>query len=88
MDQKHFTDPTAAADLIRLYESSRLLPFFGSGFTKGLRSKSSRVPDAIQLTQKITEIASSNCDDVNEAQEILKVTDLKKHLIFYLIRNM
>lgn len=78
MDQKHFKDPTAAADLIRLYESSRLLPFFGSGFTKGLKSKSSRVPDAKQLTKKITEIASSNCNDTNEAQEILKITDLKK----------
>lgn len=78
MEQKHFSDPTAAADLIRLYESSRLLPFFGSGFTKGLKSKSSRVPDAKQLTQKITEIASSNCSDAHEAQEILKITDLKK----------
>ncbi|HUE90788.1 AVAST type 5 anti-phage protein Avs5 [Pseudomonas sp.] len=78
MEQRHYTEPSAAADLRRLYESSRLLPFFGSGFTKGLRSKSSRVPDAKQLTQKITEIASSNCLDQSEAKEILKITDLKK----------
>nr|WP_180203845.1 AVAST type 5 anti-phage protein Avs5 [Pseudomonas sp. SbOxS1]NYU03607.1 hypothetical protein [Pseudomonas sp. SbOxS1] len=78
MDQKHFMDPSAATDLRRLYESSRLLPFFGSGFTKGLKSKSSRVPDARQLTEKITEIASSNCIDPSESQEIRKITDLKK----------
>lgn len=78
MDQKHFTDPAVAMDLKRLYESSRLLPFFGSGFTKGMRTKSSRVPDAKQLTQKITEIASSNCSDESDCIEIRKITDLKK----------
>ncbi|HCD9086940.1 TPA: AVAST type 5 anti-phage protein Avs5 [Pseudomonas aeruginosa] len=77
MDQIHYSDPSAALDLQRLYKSSKLLPFFGSGFTKGLRSKSARVPDAKQLTQKITEIASGNCRDPEDAEAIRKINDLK-----------
>lgn len=77
MEQLYFKDPTSAEKIRRIYASSRLMPFFGSGFTKGERARKGRVPDANGLTEQIVNMASQKCQDPKAAAEILQISDLK-----------
>lgn len=77
MEQLHFSDPAASAEILRIYESGRLLPFFGSGFTKDERARKGKVPSAAAMAGHITDMASERCGDPQTAAEIKKITDLK-----------
>lgn len=78
MEQIHFTDPSATRQIQTLFKASRLLPCFGSGFTKGAKARRGRVPDAAELTSLITKIA---CDKLapgsTEKAEISEIKSLK-----------
>lgn len=78
MEQIHYKDPVAAERIQRLFKSSHLIPFFGSGFTKGERAKKGRVPDAKELVEFITDAAASR-DGLasDEAAQIKSITKLK-----------
>lgn len=78
MDQTHFSDQRAAQELIGLFKSSRLIPFFGSGFTRGAKAKKGKSPDAAELTKKITELAASKIDlPEDEKKQIMGIANLK-----------
>lgn len=77
MEQLHFLDPAVSAEIIRIYESGRLLPFFGSGFTKDERARKGKVPSAASMTRHITDMASERCQDPQIAEQMKKITDLK-----------
>ena len=78
MEQIHFTDASATQQIQTLFKASRLLPFFGSGFTKGSTAKRGRVPDGAELTTLITKVASEKTEtDPVERAQILGITALK-----------
>ncbi|OAX89288.1 hypothetical protein A7D16_07455 [Xanthomonas nasturtii] len=77
MEQQHFKEPAASAEIRRIYESGRLLPFFGSGFTKDEKARKGRVPSAASMTKHITTMASERCKDPQIAQQMRNITDLK-----------
>lgn len=78
MDQTHFSDQRSAQELIGLFKSSRLIPFFGSGFTRGVKAKKGRSPDAAELTRKITELAASKIDlSEDDKNQIKSIKNLK-----------
>ncbi|EEP2128910.1 hypothetical protein HA780_003371, partial [Salmonella enterica] len=74
MDVIHFKSENADNELKSLFRSSQLIPFFGSGFTKGVRAKKGKIPDAEQLTKHITELASTK-EDLTE-KEIKEINDI------------
>jgi hypothetical protein len=88
--QTHYLDKNSSQELITLFKSSRLLPFFGSGFTKGEKAKRGKVPDAIELTQIITDIAAKkeglSSTEIDQIKNINKLKTafglLKKTYIF------
>lgn len=78
MDQTHFLDSRSAQEIKTLFSASRLLPFFGSGFTKGASAKKGRVPDAVGLTKNITDIAAAKVGlSEIEVGQIKEITSLK-----------
>lgn len=76
MEQIHFANPEAKHRIQTLFKSSRLLPFFGSGFTKDARAKRGRVPDAPGLTALITKLAADN--KPGDASKFATITTLKR----------
>ena len=78
MNQLHFRDPNAQHEIISLYKSSRLIPFFGTGFTKGIPTKKGRVPDAAGLMELIKKTATSNSNLAqNIIDQVKKIPNLK-----------
>lgn len=78
MNELHFTDPAAQQLLQTLFKASRLIPFFGSGFTLGAQAQRGRVPNAKQLISHIVEAATSKPDlTQTEKNEITGISDLK-----------
>ncbi|MDG0857636.1 AVAST type 5 anti-phage protein Avs5 [Roseateles puraquae] len=78
IDEIHFTDPRATQEIQTLFKGSRLIPFFGSGFTRNEKASKGRVPDATELTKEITKIASSKPGISEEQrQQILAIKALK-----------
>lgn len=77
MEQLHYSDPAASAEILRIYESGRLLPFFGSGFTKDERARKGKVPNAAAMTRHITDMASERCGDPIIAEQMKRIADLK-----------
>ncbi|MFS1162242.1 hypothetical protein ACLKQF_06615 [Aeromonas salmonicida] len=53
MNEIYYQNENARHEIQTLFKSSRLIPFFGSGFTKGMQAKRGRVPDAKGLTEVI-----------------------------------
>jgi len=78
MDQTHYLENRSSQELITLFKSSRLIPFFGSGYTKGSKAKKGKVPDANGLTKIITETAAANPSlDTNQVAQIKSISALK-----------
>lgn len=78
MDQTHYLDPRSSQELITLFKSSRLIPFFGSGFTKGEDSKKGKVPDANGLTRLITSTAAGMQGlAAEQVDQLKKISSLK-----------
>lgn len=78
MEQIHFTEPSATHQIQTLFKASRLIPFFGSGFTKGTKAKRGRVPDASELTKLITDVAAERLGiNSTERFEIAAISSLK-----------
>lgn len=82
----HFQDEKAATDIKTLFKGSRLIPFFGSGFTKGCKAKKGKLPDADQLTAGIKDLAiKSGKLSSGDQKEIAQMKSLKK--VFSLLGN-
>ncbi|WP_323898830.1 AVAST type 5 anti-phage protein Avs5 [Aeromonas hydrophila] len=77
MKQLYFNDTQAKQEILTLFKASRLIPFFGSGFTMNSRAKRSRVPDAENLTKIIKSAILEKIKDPNLQQEINEIKDLK-----------
>lgn len=75
MEQIHFSDAMAKDRIQTLFKSSRLIPFFGSGFTKDAPAKRGRVPDAAGLTALIVKVAMESRPDA--AAELKGISSLK-----------
>lgn len=74
----HFQEEKAAIDIKTLFKGSRLIPFFGSGFTKGCKSKNGRLPDAAQLVAGIKGLAlKSDKLSMEDRQDIENMQSLK-----------
>jgi hypothetical protein len=78
MHETHFSDLKTKDEIQALFRSSQLIPFFGSGFTRGEKAKKGRVPDAKELTKIITKLASNKAGiSSTEKEEILAIDSLK-----------
>lgn len=78
MQQIHFEDSRAMQEIQVLFKSSRLIPFFGSGFTKGAKAKRGRVPDANDLTDLIkSAICAKESINAEDRAQIEKIGSLK-----------
>lgn len=82
----HFQDEKAANDIKTLFKGSRLIPFLGSGFTKGCMAKKGRLPDAKQLVSGIKALALKSATlSVEDRKEIESMQSLKT--AFSLLNN-
>ncbi|MEL5425456.1 AVAST type 5 anti-phage protein Avs5 [Serratia nevei] len=78
MDVIYFENENAESELISLFKSSQLIPFLGSGFTKDVRAKKGKIPDAKDLTNYIIKLASAKEGaSENDIKEIEDIKDLK-----------
>lgn len=77
MNEIYYLDKNAKHEIQTLFKSSRLIPFFGSGFTKGMQAKRGRVPDAKGLTEVIKSLAKTKFDSVDRQNEIDSIKNLK-----------
>jgi len=78
MEVMHFENESLDKEIISLFKSSQLIPFFGSGFTKDVRAKKGRIPDANDLTELITNLASAKEGlSEDEVKEIRSIKNLK-----------
>ncbi|PBI88581.1 hypothetical protein BKP43_33620 [Variovorax boronicumulans] len=86
MEQIYFGENRAAEIIKSLFRASRLIPFIGSGFTKGLPAKKGRVLDANGLTSLITTTAASREGlSPDEVKQLKAVNRLKS--AFSLLRD-
>ena len=82
----HFQDEKASSDIKTLFKGSRLIPFFGSGFTKGCKAKKGKLPDADQLLCGIKDLALKSQDLSSEdRKDIENIKSLKT--AFSLLNN-
>ncbi len=77
MNEIYYQNENARHEIQTLFKSSRLIPFFGSGFTKGMQAKRGRVPDAKGLTEVIKSLARSKCEGTEKIAEIDSIKTLK-----------
>lgn len=75
MEQIHFSESRAKDRIQTLFRSSRLIPFFGSGFTKDAHAKRGKVPDAEGLTALIKKACKAH--DPSLADGIDRIKTLK-----------
>lgn len=74
----YYKDARASELVVSLYRGSELIPFFGSGFTKGCRSFKSTVPDAKTLVEGIKQIVLANIEESEERKNQIKNLDSLK----------
>ncbi|MGL5496005.1 MAG: hypothetical protein ACRDCQ_03315, partial [Aeromonas sobria] len=77
MQQLHYSDPRAQQEIVTLFKASRLIPFFGSGFTMGSMAKRGRVPDAEGLTKIIKTAIIDKLKDPVIQKEVSEIKSLK-----------
>ena len=78
MNINKFDDPGIADQIVALFRSGNLIPFFGTGFTRGCRAKKGTVPDANELSKQILKLASESQGlSATDKAEILRISDLK-----------
>ena len=76
-------ESNAKIEIQKYFKKSLLIPFFGSGFTKGARNSKGTVPDSSKLVESIKNliIENQNLTDDDKAA-ILNIKDLKEAFTF------
>lgn len=73
----HFRDEKIKEEIKRYFSSSNLIPFIGTGFTLGCKSKRGTVPDGNRLDKSIKEIIAAKKINGITKDEIFEIKPLK-----------